>query len=347
MSKHFGVKLIPVWLSFLLIYSHTAYGAGIKGKIQLKPGWEPVIYLSVISSFDDLNTASYDFLIYQVEVDSMGNFEFKDIELEKDDRLYRLHLCKTGDPVSTIMIGGKEENYIHFIMNGESGITLETGNGSSVFSHAVINGHPANKELRDLFSLKKKMRSPPEVPSQQNREFRRKQVLNSLINQVKSSQNPIIRLMAAHLIGRSFDATEHIDLYSELKHSLEENGYESPYFDAYQAEFSFYQYHKNGNSKSKTDLIWLIIPLAAFLLIAVFIISRYAKRWNKQIASSADREKLLSIQEKKVYQLLRLGKSNKEISTDLNIEVSTVKSHIHNIFSKLDIRSRKELYQYQ
>jgi DNA-binding NarL/FixJ family response regulator len=37
------------------------------------------------------------------------------------------------------------------------------------------------------------------------------------------------------------------------------------------------------------------------------------------------------------------GKSNKEISDELNIGLSTVKSHVNRIYSKLEIKSRKDI----
>lgn len=40
------------------------------------------------------------------------------------------------------------------------------------------------------------------------------------------------------------------------------------------------------------------------------------------------------------------GKSNKEIATELNIAVYTVKSHVHNILEKLALHSRLELATY-
>jgi len=49
------------------------------------------------------------------------------------------------------------------------------------------------------------------------------------------------------------------------------------------------------------------------------------------------------VQERKVYALLREGYSNKEIAGDLAVSVSTVKTHVNNIFSKLGVTSRKEI----
>ena len=51
----------------------------------------------------------------------------------------------------------------------------------------------------------------------------------------------------------------------------------------------------------------------------------------------------LSNQEKRVFNLLQKGKTNKEISSELHIEVSTVKSHLNKIYSRLGVKSRKDI----
>ena len=50
----------------------------------------------------------------------------------------------------------------------------------------------------------------------------------------------------------------------------------------------------------------------------------------------------LSIQERKILVLIQQGLSNQEISDQCNIGMSTVKSHVSNIYGKLKIKSRKE-----
>lgn len=50
----------------------------------------------------------------------------------------------------------------------------------------------------------------------------------------------------------------------------------------------------------------------------------------------------LSLRQKAVFDLILKGKSNKEITTALNIELSTLKTHINQIYKILGIKSRKE-----
>lgn len=51
----------------------------------------------------------------------------------------------------------------------------------------------------------------------------------------------------------------------------------------------------------------------------------------------------LSHRESEIFDLLVSGKSNKEIASELNISVNTVKFHVKNIYEKLKIKNRKEV----
>jgi FixJ family two-component response regulator len=44
--------------------------------------------------------------------------------------------------------------------------------------------------------------------------------------------------------------------------------------------------------------------------------------------------------------MIQSGKSNKEISNELNIEISTVKSHVNNLYSKLENQFPKGNFEY-
>jgi DNA-binding NarL/FixJ family response regulator len=54
----------------------------------------------------------------------------------------------------------------------------------------------------------------------------------------------------------------------------------------------------------------------------------------------------LTARERDILGLIALGKGNREIANALNIEEKTVKNHINNIYSKLQIKSRYEAISY-
>ncbi len=62
--------------------------------------------------------------------------------------------------------------------------------------------------------------------------------------------------------------------------------------------------------------------------------------YNKQ--DIKDKINLLTDRQKQVFELILQNKSNKEISKELFIELSTLKTHINKIYKTLDIKNRKE-----
>ena len=69
--------------------------------------------------------------------------------------------------------------------------------------------------------------------------------------------------------------------------------------------------------------------------------------------SARERERLqalgltyLTRREREIIALIEEGLSNKEIAVRLQIEIQTVKNHVHNVLDKLQITSRREAAQY-
>ncbi|GAA0881095.1 hypothetical protein GCM10009119_40650 [Algoriphagus jejuensis] len=99
-------------------------------------------------------------------------------------------------------------------------------------------------------------------------------------------------------------------------------------------------------------LIFLMVLVSLFLGAAYFQINsrrissllsqirEQSKNKNEEIEVLLDE---LSERQKEVYNLIVSGKTNKEIMTELFIEQSTLKSHINQIYKKLNIKSRSEL----
>lgn len=52
---------------------------------------------------------------------------------------------------------------------------------------------------------------------------------------------------------------------------------------------------------------------------------------------------MLTVRERQIVGLVSAGLSNKEIARELNIELSTAKSHVHNLLGKLNLRRRGQV----
>lgn len=99
-------------------------------------------------------------------------------------------------------------------------------------------------------------------------------------------------------------------------------------------------------------LITLLITVSLFLVAIYFQINRkkisnLSNQIKEQSQFKDDRIDILldglTERQREVYGLIISGKTNKEVMTELFIEQSTLKSHINQIYRKLDIRSRREL----
>ncbi|MEZ4943089.1 MAG: LuxR C-terminal-related transcriptional regulator [Saprospiraceae bacterium] len=115
-----------------------------------------------------------------------------------------------------------------------------------------------------------------------------------------------------------------------------------------------------GFSFNGTSFLWFwqknpIIPI--ILLCLVFLVVRYwlkleidahrqhiLAEYERSLSQNeqADFKKLLSLREIEVLELINNGLSNKEIANRLFISLSTVKTHINNIYKILDIKNRRE-----
>ena len=248
-----------------------------------------------------------------------------------------MHICKKNDPVSTIIIGGQEQNHLHFIANEHSSMSVHILN----FYDYKITGHSGNQNLRSLFGLKKELNAPLDIPSEQNRALHRNNILSQYISIANKATSPINQLFAAHLIHESFGLSEHIELFDTLNENISNKEDSSPYYKEFQSLVEFAKFNNNTQQTKSTNnnaiLRWL--GIFSFLIIAGFFLTNRNRKSKKAAVP------LLSVQEKKVYQMLKEGKSNKEISSELHIEVSTVKSHVYKIYNKLGVKSRKEIVQ--
>jgi DNA-binding CsgD family transcriptional regulator len=98
-------------------------------------------------------------------------------------------------------------------------------------------------------------------------------------------------------------------------------------------------------------LITLLISVSLGLVAVYFQINkRNISNLSSQIKQQSENSKEyialideLTERQRSVYDLIVSGKTNKEIMSELFIEKSTLKTHINQIYRKLNIKSRREL----
>lgn len=92
------------------------------------------------------------------------------------------------------------------------------------------------------------------------------------------------------------------------------------------------------NLKNKQTLS-IIVNFIFGIIILVLIYTIYSLKVKNKLIITEE----LSNQETKIKKHIIDGKSNKEIADELFISLNTVKTHITNIYNKLNVSNRKEL----
>jgi DNA-binding CsgD family transcriptional regulator len=83
---------------------------------------------------------------------------------------------------------------------------------------------------------------------------------------------------------------------------------------------------------------------AAIIAVAFLAAGIFISRSGTSNSVPGNNEALTELTQKELLILVQIaaGKSNKEIAADNFVELSTIKTHINNIYSKLGVNSRRE-----
>ena len=322
---------IPLILLFALALKTSALSAqaGISGRLVLDSTiWAPVLYLSHIPDLDQMHTISYRQIIAEAEMLSDGTFSFNTDLLPDSDQLYRIHLVKKEDPPATLMIGGKEHNHFFLLAKRGSKIKIEMSPGNTLFSELSLSGYGPNNSLREIDEVIERLNAVDQVATSINREFTREVIYDQLRAMADSSQHPLIALYALHASNYKEHFPENQSYYRLLLRKWRH--VESAYFISFRHQLDL----------DRSSMRLGVIAGLGLLSVIVLIAGLYLRNSRKRSANPYTK---LTIQERKVFDMLRAGRSNKEIAEEFSVSVSTVKSHVNSIFSKLGVKSRRDI----
>lgn len=321
------------WLITLFIACHSSHliakqdhiPGTISGHIALDKTWERTIFLSYIKTFDDMYLISPDMIISKAAIDSFGYFKFDIRFIPEEESLFRLHLTKKGNSPASLIIGGNDENHMFLIANNRSVITLNANSPYPPFKNVTFNKSKHNTEFQKVTSLVYLMKDSASRASSITRQFIEHNLNKALLSIADTSSTPLVSLYAVY--NSNF----------ELNYHLNENFYKSYLSKWKSRKDSYFKSFKEKLNLPNTSNYAVIFTLGSscFLLIGFFIGKSSKKKRNKI-------EKL-SIQERKIFELLKHGATNQEISDAHNIGISTVKTHVSNIYAKLNVKSRRDI----
>ncbi len=131
------------------------------------------------------------------------------------------------------------------------------------------------------------------------------------------------------------DIAKNPDYYLALLAELRESGLPSRDFAFLEKHMAYLSIEEVQRDFALSKTINILLGTLVLGLVGFIVIGKR----RKPILSD------LSKQERNVQNLILAGKSNKEIANELFISLSTVKTHITSIYSKLQVSNRQELLQ--
>ncbi len=258
-------------------------------------------------------TASSKLIIAKANIDSTGKFKIAFTD-SKWETLYRLHIVKKNEPAATLTIGGEDENYVFFIAKDLSQVYLKASDNGKILNQINIKDGKSNDELNSLLKLIS------------DNSISRDSLKDQLVVTAEKSNSELVGLLAVYS-AFGLDVSQKSRIKNALKRYSRENIYGTRIFEEY----------KSKDNRGLIVLLIIVLLLAGSLL----AFKEYKKRRLAKIIQS------LSQREVNIVRHIQAGKTNKEIAAILNIEISTIKTHVNNIYTKLQIGNRKELLKYQ
>ncbi len=324
----------------------------ITGVVNLSPNWQRQIFLSTVDKLDNYYKANPSNIIQVGSINEDGSFTINGDNLPPDARYYRLYLIKEENTEfdACMYIGGDDHNFIHLILDNNTQIHLEADqSSSSPFSNYQVLGSSPNTLFKSLSELIFPSFYFHEIKFPSELQFSKQKLNRDLFQFADTCQNTLVSLAA--LVNTDIDQyyEEESEIYKSFAERLSNDLPNHDYTDNYFRKLNYHQ----GSKSSNMALPWWAAILIAMLSISLFIsvlrIRNLSTRTQESIPTNTNtpekKRPALTQQEEKILTLIYEGKSNKEIASELFIELSTVKTHINKLYAKLNVKNRNEARQ--
>ena len=314
--------------------------------------WDRSVYLSIVEDYRKMSGVYSEQIIAKTIADSTGYFEFKGNMLDVENRIYRIHVDRCSDiQQDTNHFNGhcSDSEALLFIAKNTDSLKLPFSFDKQVFCHVESNNPKANAFIK-IDSLKNDMRfAYGEFRSEANRKLNNKKWFKTLQYFGEALDEPLAELyIYTYLSDRSSELHNYYveDLknntyYDNLKARLDNTYPNATYTKQYTNELEADRYMlaaSSGKSASNWNLLLYSI-LGLSIILNGFFFYRF---WKRNKSKIEDLKAKLSKQEQVVLEHLLLDKTNKDIAESLFLSVSTVKTHINNIYKKLNVQSRDD-----
>lgn len=318
-----GIKNLFFVFVLILGVDISAQSA-ISGQINLETGdgVEHRVYLTKLN-IDYLQNLKYGKEVAWFSLTENGSFSFDRKHISDKNAIYRLYVKSMEKAIADTIAQSTA-----FILSSSDTIQFHR---ADVPFGTYTNSNVADNEWQRMREFE--------------RELLRSQLAdNEEASQLKSYTKDSLRILMVKLIGvreleekqlLAHDIAENPDFYLAFLNDLKESDLPPAQYLFLEEKLAFLKQASVERKYAWSTAINIILGFLVLGLGTLFIL----RKKRRSIVPD------LSRQERNIQTLILEGKTNKEIANELFISLSTVKTHITNIYSKLKVSNRRELVQ--
>ncbi len=348
------MQLLFLWFNVLFLMFPWALSAQyhFSGHVDTTY-WPEEVYLSLVEDYRKISGVYPEQIIQKTTPDSTGYFSFLGDHLPTGNHIYRIHVHNCSEKnENNIHFNGfcPESKEVFFIAKNSDTLSLPFSFDREMFCKVTSTNEKSNTFIKADSIIDEMQFAFSNYRSQTSRKINANKWLSNLQQFGKRENEPLIELYIYAFLSNKSN-----ELYAYYLKDLKNNSYyeqllerlkklypNSTYTKQYEAELASDNFLLNPEKITSKHLwIWILsfILLFSLLLNALqFFVYR-----RKKSASHTLLLKDLTHQEQKILDLILTDKTNKEIASAMFVSVSTVKTHINNLYKKLNTSSREEV----
>lgn len=342
------MKQVFLFIYFLVIGYHLHGQYLFEGQLT-EDASDKTVYLSVIEDYRKLSRVYMEQIFRKTVTDSLGYFHFEGSNLPKENRIYRIHIDNCTDSrqgANHVFNGCSDTKSITFIAHNRDTITFPKTFANEVLCD-ISSTNPKSDLLLQIDRLKEEMAFDfSEFRSAANRKLNTKKWFEHLQRFGQQVNEPLAELYIYDFLSdrRNETYTYYLkdlaqnDYYADLESRLRKKYGNTVFTRLYADEIAVDGNLRALNGTGSFPGKWIFAALLSLSILLNLFLFVKGRRQNAK-----PNEDKLTTQERKIVDSILNDKTNKEIATDLFISHSTVKTHINNLYKKMNVSSRDEI----
>ncbi|WP_222981474.1 response regulator transcription factor [Flagellimonas meishanensis] len=320
------------------------------GEVSMAHSGKPV-YLSLVEDYRKSSRIYIDQIIQRTLVDSLGHFQFEGDHLLDGNRIYRIHLdhCSEGMGSGHFLGECGNSERVLFIASNRDTLYFPTSFEDQSLC-TIISTNPKASLLLEVDALLEEMAFTfMDFPSGANKKLNLRKWFATLQQFSAQSGEPLAELYIYDFLSDKRNETFSFYLqdlagnafYDSLSNRLESSYPNTDFTKQYEAEIATDKQLASFSGDKSINWNWILATLL-FLSLGANVYWLISQKRSISRKSNAQWQKLTP-QEQKIVEHIIADKSNKEIAASLFVSHSTVKTHINNLYKKLEVSSREEI----